>query len=84
MADRCEVQLAYAIGQKYPVSKAIETFGTIKKSQKQIEDFAWSLMDLSVAGIVEKLDLRKPIYRETARYGHFGNENYTWEKVMKL
>lgn len=82
LADRCEVQLAYAIGQLNPVGKAIETFGTGKKEQKLIEDYGWSLIDLSVGGIIDKLNLRKPIYQKTARYGHFGNEQYPWEKVM--
>lgn len=82
MAERCEVQLAYAIGQIEPVGKAIETFGTGKKEQKLIEEFGWSLIDLSVGGIIDKLNLRKPIYQKTARYGHFGNEQYPWEKMV--
>lgn len=83
LADRCEVQLAYAIGQRDPVGKAIETFGTAKKEQKIIEDFAWKLINLSVGGILEKFDLRRPIYQPTARYGHFGYEEYPWEKIEK-
>lgn len=83
LADRCEVQIAYAIGYKDPIAKAIETFGTAKKDNKVIEDFAWKLLDLSVEGINEKLNLRQPIYQKTARYGHFGNESYPWEKVLK-
>ena len=82
LADRCEVQLAYAIGTKYPVGKAIETFGTGKKEQKIIEDYAWNLLDLSVKGIVDSLDLLKPIYQKTASYGHFGNSEYPWEKLV--
>ncbi len=81
LADRCEVQLAYVIGQKDPIIKSIETFGTEKKEIKIIEDFAWSLMDLSVKGIVEKFDLKRPIYQKTARYGHFGNNDYPWERI---
>lgn len=80
LCDRCEIQLAYAIGTVLPVGKAIETFGTNRSSQKVIEDFAWRLLDLSVTGINEKLHLRKPIYQKTARYGHFGNNDYPWEK----
>jgi len=81
-AGRCEVQLAYAIGTKYPVGKAIETFGTGKKTQKEIEDFAWNLLDLSVAGILKSLNLQKPIYQKTASYGHFGHPEYSWEKLI--
>lgn len=82
LADRCEVQLAYAIGYRDPVGKAIETFGTAKKDQKVIEDFAWSLIDLSVGGIIDKLKLRRPIFQDTASYGHFGNPAYPWEQVI--
>jgi len=82
LSDRCEVQLAYAIGQRDPVGKAIETFGTAKSDAKVIDDFAWSLVDLSVKGILEKFDLKRPIYQQTARYGHFGYEEYPWEKIV--
>lgn len=82
LCDRCEVQLAYAIGTVLPVGKAIETFGTAKTNSKVIEDFAWNLIDLSVKGINEKLNLRLPIYQQTAKYGHFGNEIYQWEKTL--
>ena len=82
LADRCEVQLAYAIGYEQPVGKAIETFGTEKSSMKKINDFAWNLLNLSVKGILEGLNLRMPIYRQTARYGHFGYPEYAWEKIL--
>lgn len=82
-AKRCEIQLAYAIGVKYPVSKSIDTFGTSNSSQNIIEEYAWNLMDLSVKGIIDKFDLREPIYAKTAKYGHFGNEEYSWEKIEK-
>jgi S-adenosylmethionine synthetase len=81
LADRCEVQLAYVIGVRDPISKSIETFGTHKKDIKEIENFAWGLMDLSVKGIIEKFDLKRPIYKNTAKYGHFGHEEYPWEKI---
>ncbi|MDD4938211.1 MAG: methionine adenosyltransferase [Candidatus Shapirobacteria bacterium] len=81
LVDRCEVQLAYAIGVRDPISKSIETFGTHKKDIKEIEDFAWDLMDLSVKGIIEKFDLKRPIYKKTAKYGHFGHEEYPWENI---
>lgn len=81
LATRCEVQLAYAIGQVEPVGKSIETFGTATSSQSAIEDFAWGLLDLSPGGINRGLDLIRPIYASTARYGHFGHDLYPWEKI---
>ncbi|MFZ2152623.1 MAG: methionine adenosyltransferase [Microgenomates group bacterium] len=81
LADRCEVQLAYAIGQVLPVGQSIETFGTAKSELKVIEDFAWKLLELSVAGINSGLNLRVPMYAKTARYGHFGHPEYPWEKI---
>lgn len=81
LADRCEVQLAYAIGYRDPIARAIETFGTAKKDQKVIDDFAWNLLDLSVEGINVGLNLRQPIYQKTASYGHFGHSEYPWEEV---
>ena len=83
LADRCEIQLAYVIGQRDPICKSIETFGTEKISMKIINDFVWSLMDLSVKGIIENFDLRRPIYQRTAKYGHFGNSEYPWEIIDK-
>ncbi|MBI4035237.1 MAG: methionine adenosyltransferase [Candidatus Chisholmbacteria bacterium] len=82
LASRCEVQVAYVIGQAQPLARAIETFGTAQKPPKVIEDFAWKLLDLSVPKILEQLDLRQPIYRQTARYGHFGRPGFPWEKVV--
>lgn len=82
LADRCEVQIAYAIGQKEPVTVDIETFGTKKVTDKAIRSFARELLDLSVGGILEGLRLRRPIYRQTAAYGHFGKEGLPWEKVV--
>ncbi len=81
LADRCEVQLAYVIGVRDPISKAIETFGTNKKEINKIEEFAWNLMNLSVKGIIDKFDLKRPIYKNTARYGHFGYDEYPWEQI---
>lgn len=82
LADRCEVQLAYVIGYKDPIAKAVETFGTGKKSTKIIEEFAWSLLDCSVWGIIKGLRLQRPIYRQTAAYGHFGRDGFPWEKIV--
>lgn len=82
LATRCEVQLAYAIGYKDPICKSIDTFGTSKASDMAIADFAWRLLDLSVEGILTGLDLRQPIYQKTASYGHFGNPDFSWEKLV--
>ncbi len=79
-AERCEVGLAYVIGQPRPVMIQIETFGTAK-SQKVVEEFTASLIDTSVKKIIETLDLRRPIYKATAAYGHFGRDGFPWEKV---
>ncbi len=81
LASRCEVQVAYVIGYKEPINRAIETFGTEKVPLKVIEDFAWSLLDMSTEHIINTLNLRQPIYRLTARYGHFGHNEYPWEKI---
>lgn len=81
LAARCEVQLAYVIGYKDPITKVFDTFGTETKPLKVINDFVWSLLDLSSQGIIEGLNLRRPIYRQTAAYGHFGHSEYPWEKI---
>jgi len=83
LADRAEVRVAYVIGQREPIDREIETFGTEKKKLSVIEDFAWNLLDLSVPGILQSLNLRRPIYRETARYGHFGRDGFPWETVVE-
>ena len=83
LADRCEVRLAYFIGAKKPVMQETETFGTEKKSLKIINNFADKLLDTSLKGIIEGLDLRRPIYFETAAYGHFGRDMFPWECVVR-
>lgn len=83
LADRAEVRVAYVIGQRKPLDRDIEMFGTQKKKLSVIEDFAWDLLDLSVPGILQGLNLRRPIYRETARYGHFGRDSFPWETVVE-
>lgn len=83
LADRVEVRVAYVIGQREPLARDIETFGTEKKKLATIGDFAWKLLDLSVPGILDGLNLRRPIYRETARYGHFGRDGFPWEQVVQ-
>lgn len=81
LADRAEVRLAYFIGAKKPLMQDVETFGTAKKSDKVIQSFMNDLLDTSVRGIVEGLDLLRPIYLQTAAYGHFGRKEFPWEKV---
>jgi S-adenosylmethionine synthetase len=82
LADRVEVKVAYVIGQPNPLERGIETFGTEKKSIKEIEKFAFKLLDLSVPNILKKLNLRQPIYQKTAAYGHFGRDSFPWEKIV--
>lgn len=84
LADRAEVELAYAIGVPYPVSVNVETFGTAKIDEAQIEAAVQKVFDLSPAGIIETLDLMKPIYQKTASYGHFGRDIFSWEKIDKV
>ncbi len=84
LADRCEMQLAYVIGLAQPITVAFETFGTEKKELRVIEDFARKILDLSVRGIIEGLNLRQSFYEKTASYGHFGREEFPWEKVVML
>jgi S-adenosylmethionine synthetase len=83
LADRCEVQIAYAIGVAKPVSVMIDTFGTGKIPEDLIESTVSNTFDMRPAGIIKMLDLKRPIYRKTAAYGHFGrNEpSFTWEKI---
>lgn len=83
LADKAEVRLAYFIGAKKPTMQEVETFGTAKVAQKAIKDFMKKLLDTSVEGIIEGLNLRRPIYLETAAYGHFGRNGFPWEKIKK-
>ncbi|MDR0472531.1 MAG: methionine adenosyltransferase [Treponema sp.] len=82
-ADRCEIQLAYAIGVPFPVSVMVDTFGTAKISEKRLAEAITKVFDLSPAGIIKSLDLRRPIYLKTAAYGHFGRSEFPWEKTDK-
>ena len=85
LADRCEIQLAYAIGVAYPVSVMVDTFGTNKVPEETIEALAKKHFDLRPAGIIKMLDLRRPIYKQTAAYGHFGRTDVDlpWEHTDK-
>lgn len=86
LADRCEVQLAYAIGVAYPVSVLVDTFGTNKVPEEKIVKAVQDNFDLRPAGIIRDLDLRRPIYKQVAAYGHFGRTDLDlpWEKLNKV
>ena len=85
LAERAEVQLAYAIGVAQPVSIAVDTFGTGRVKESEIVEWVRELFDLRPAGIIKMLDLRRPIYKQTAAYGHFGRTdlNVPWEQIDK-
>jgi S-adenosylmethionine synthetase len=84
LAERCEVELAYAIGVPFPISVMVDTFGTSVVPENHIEKAIPKVFDLSPAGIIKVLDLRRPIYRKTAAYGHFGRTEFPWEKNDKI
>ncbi len=85
LADRCEVQVSYAIGVPYPISIYVETFGTAKADPAKIEEIIPKVFDLSPKGMIEMLSLKRPIFKKTAFGGHFGREDpdFTWEKTDK-
>ena len=86
LADRCEVQLAYAIGVAEPVSLYVNTFDTNKIPESKIEEIVRENFDMKPSGIISTLDLKRPIYKKTASYGHFGRNEpeFTWEKTNKV
>jgi len=86
LADRCEVQVAYAIGVAHPMNVLVETFGTGKLPEEQIAKLVMQTFDLRPAAIIAKLDLRRPIYKQTAAYGHFGRPDLDlpWERLDKV
>lgn len=81
LAAKCEVGLAYVIGQPKPLMQTIDTFGTATVSQEELEAFKDKLIDTSVKGIIDTLDLRRPIYSQTSAYGHFGKQDLPWEQI---
>ena len=83
MADKCEIQLSYAIGVAEPTSINLDTFGTNKIPEEKIIKLVKEHFKLTPRWIIEKLDLLRPIYKKTARYGHFGRDDpdFTWEKT---
>ena len=83
-ATKCELQVSYAIGKKEPISIWINTFGTNTIEEEKILELVKEKFDLTPNGIIEYLDLKKPIYAKTTNYGHFGKEEMTWEKIVNL
>jgi len=83
-ASRCEIQLSYAIGVPFPVSVMVDTFGTNKVDEEIIAQAIEKVFDLSPNGIIQTLDLKNPIYKNTASYGHFGRIDFPWEKIDKV
>src|SRR5438045_5481054 len=84
LADRCQLQVAYAIGTAHPVSLAIDTFGTEQANPERLVDAIWDTFDFRPAAIIRHLDLRRPIFRETAAYGHFGRKEFPWEATDRV
>jgi S-adenosylmethionine synthetase len=83
LARRCEVQLSYAIGVSEPVSVNVDTFGTHAVPEERIVELVHKHFDLTPQGIIDQLDLKKPIYKATSAYGHFGRPEFSWEKTDK-
>ena len=83
-AKKCEIQISYAIGMKQPLSVYVDTFGTATIPEEKIVELIREKFDLTPNGIINYLDLKQPIYRQTTNYGHFGKENLPWEKVIKM
>ena len=86
LADKCELQLSYAIGVAHPTSVMVDTFGTGKLSDEELMEIVRRHFDLRPAGIIRMLDLRRPIYKQTAAYGHFGRTDLDlpWERLDKV
>lgn len=83
-ADKCELQVSYAIGMKEPMSIYVNSFGTNRIPENKIIKKIRDKFDLTPEGIIEYLELQKPIYKQTTNYGHFGKEGLSWEKIIKL
>ena len=84
LCDRCEVQLSYAIGVPFPISVRVDTFGTATRRERELEELVAASFDLSPAGIIAALDLKRPIYQNSMNYGHFGRDGVSWEEIKPL
>ena len=83
-AKKCEIQVAYAIGMKEPLSIWVNTFGTSEKPEEEISDIIKEKFDLTPEGIINYLELKNPIYTKTTNYGHFGKKDLPWEKIIEM
>ena len=83
-AKKCEIQVAYAIGMKEPLSICVNTFGTSSRTEEELVELIKNKFDLTPAGIINYLQLKQPIYSQTTNYGHFGKAELPWEKVITL
>ena len=83
-ADRMQLEVSYAIGVAHPISLHVNTFGTGVKSDAELEEIVRKVFDLRPSAIIDKLSLRRPIYRATANYGHFGRSGFPWEETDKV
>ena len=84
LAHKCQLELSYAIGEPKPLSVTIDTFGTSTYTDEQLLEIINKNFDFSVSNIIKELDLRRPIYKETVNYGHFGKSNLPWEQFKEL
>jgi S-adenosylmethionine synthetase len=84
LADRCQLQVAYAIGTSHPVSVMVETFGTEQVDPGKLSSALWDVFDFRPAAIIRDLDLARPLYRDTAAYGHFGRKEFPWEATDRV
>lgn len=84
LAKKCEIQISYSIGVAKPVAIYVDTFGTNTIPEEKIVEKIYNTFDLTPTGIIKYLDLKKPIYRKTTNYGHFGKEDLNWEKIIKM
>ncbi len=84
LAEKCEIQISYAIGIAKPVSVYVDTFGTAKIEEEKIVEIINDKFDLTPKGIIDYLELRTPIYKSTTNYGHFGKDSLSWEKIVKI
>lgn len=83
-AEKCELQVAYAIGMEEPLSICVNTFGTSEKTEEELVNIIKEKFNLTPRGIIEYLGLKEPIYTKTTNYGHFGKENLPWEKIIDM
>jgi S-adenosylmethionine synthetase len=84
LADRCQLQVAYAIGTAHPTSLMVETYGTEEVDPKKLQAALLEVFDFRPAAIIRDLDLARPIYRDTAAYGHFGRKEFPWEATGRV